>query len=220
MTRRHISVALSGDGGDELFSGYTRYGLAERLWRYARMTPRRGRQHVADWTRRVSPQTWDRLFAPALGFLPERYRRRARGDSLHKLASILGAESSQELYRLMTTHWDAPERFVIDCPRLPVLTEHDAFHANLKNPRRQMMFVDLMTYLPDDILVKVDRASMGVGLEARVPLLDHRVIEFAARLPMQHLVAGRSATTPSQATFGAIRTTNFNGAAQDGLPQH
>jgi asparagine synthase (glutamine-hydrolysing) len=183
LARRHVTVALSGDGGDELFSGYTRYAIGDRLWRILSRLPRRARTAVASVLRGVPARRWDGLLKGPLQLVPERSRPRLVGDKLNKLAGVIDLDGSDAIYDALTALWPDPGRVVIgaEVPQAaPEVSGPD-------DPVRRMMLSDLTCYLPDDILVKVDRASMAVGLEARVPLLDHRLVEFSATLPMSVL---------------------------------
>ncbi|MGQ0671834.1 MAG: asparagine synthase (glutamine-hydrolyzing) [Hyphomicrobium sp.] len=178
MARRHVTVSLSGDGGDEVFCGYRRYQFAADVWPRLRRLPLGLRAGTAGMIRRVKPQHWDALAG----------RSRLAGDRLHKAARVLALDDADAAYRALVSHWDEPEKLVIGS-RVPP----SADLATLGDATRQMMLRDMLGYLPDDILVKVDRASMAVGLEARVPYLDHRLVEFAWTLPLSILRhAGRS----------------------------
>ena len=178
LARRHVTVSLSGDGGDELFAGYNRYVLASQIWGRVGWAPKALRCGFARSLRLLSPEAWGRLFA----LVPEGRRPAQAGDKVHKLSCVLEG-SADDLYRRLVSQWDQPERLV------PGAAEHRGVlfngHAECLLPDQlgRMLYLDSITYLPDDILTKVDRASMAVSLEARVPLLDHRIVEFVWRLP-------------------------------------
>lgn len=181
ITRRHVSVALSGDGGDELFAGYNRYIWFNRVWGILSSIPKPLRSGASKLIPMLSTHHWDML---ADG-LPKRYRVRQAGDKLHLLASALQVTSREELYNRLIQKGGRPERFIrqpVDIPAFAMTGAPDTGKAFIP----QMQYGDMHAYLPDDILTKVDRASMGAGLEARVPLLDHRVVEFAWSLPMDY----------------------------------
>jgi asparagine synthase (glutamine-hydrolysing) len=138
----------------------------------------------------LSPKMWDAAFAKIGPALPTGLRQPEPGDKLYRLAELLPAESPDALYRLLMSRWRTPASVVLNS-REPATALGSFESAPVPSDFIQrMMYFDLLTYLPDDILVKVDRASMGVGLEVRVPLLDHRVVEFAWQVPLSVKVRG------------------------------
>ncbi|RZI40223.1 asparagine synthase (glutamine-hydrolyzing) [Herbaspirillum sp. HC18] len=183
LARRHVTVALSGDAGDELFCGYTRYQQTTALWRKIAAKPMLLRRLAAKGLASLSPEAWNLLMGSVRGVLPRSLRNANVGHKFHKGASVLGSESIAALYLGLVSHWHDPASLVIGGADLPtVLSGGDAELAGLDD-FQQLMTLDMRSYLPDDILVKVDRAAMGVSLETRVPFLDHRVVEFALSLP-------------------------------------
>jgi len=184
MTKQHVTVALSGDGGDELFGGYNRYIWGRSIWNKIGHLPKAVR-HAAAWAiTALSPQQWDKLFSGIGPVLPNTFRQPLPGDKLHKLAAVLNVNSVEEMYRNLVSHWNPPDEIVLGAQEpATALTDPNRW-ANLKNLVQHMQFLDGISYLPDDILVKVDRAAMGVSLETRVPFLDHRVVDFAWRVPL------------------------------------
>jgi len=183
MARQHVTVSLSGDAGDELFGGYNRYVLTNELWGKLSRTPMGIRRLLAHSIRVLSPTAWERLLGPLQHLIPNALKLSNVGDKLHKGAAIMTAGSTTELYRRVTSHWNEPENVVVGAGEpMTVLTD-----PQLQLPTdsfvHRMMLLDMLSYLPDDILCKVDRAAMGVSLETRMPLLDPGVIDFAWRLP-------------------------------------
>ena len=182
LARRHVTVSLSGDGGDELFGGYNRYSFSASLWQRLSAIPMPVRRLLAEMLIRLSPQSLNRVAAHT----PLALRWANVGDKLHKGAGIMTARSAAELYRSMVSSWLRPDDVVLGGVE-PSLMLNQAISAPTGLAAiERMMLLDLQSYLPDAILTKVDRAAMGVSLETRVPLLDHRVVEFAWRLPMEY----------------------------------
>lgn len=184
MARRQVTVTLSGDAGDELFCGYSRYFWATSLWRHLRWVPRPLRRALAASLTALAPARWDGLFHRLGPFIPHALRYSNPGDKVHKLAALVDARCPEHLYRTLVSFWKETERLVPGSQTPHTLLDDPVAWPDLPTFEQHMMYLDAATYLPDDILVKVDRAAMGVSLESRVPLLDHRVVEFAWRLPL------------------------------------
>jgi asparagine synthase (glutamine-hydrolysing) len=184
MARRHVTVSLSGDGGDELFGGYNRYVWGRTIWRKIGSLPRPLRRLAGQGISAVSPQEWDRLGRR----LPSRLQHPALGDRLHKLAGLMDSADTDELYCRMVSQHREPVVLVIGGSEPSIWADQEAaaFAADTRGGdfTERMMFHDLVGYMADDILTKVDRAAMACSLETRVPMLDHRLVEFAWALPL------------------------------------
>jgi asparagine synthase (glutamine-hydrolysing) len=182
LAKQHVSVSLSGDAGDELFCGYNRYQITVKLWHKLALVPAPLRALVAIGITALSPTAWDSL----AGIIPGGGRYAALGDKLHKGAGVLASTTVDQLYVGMVSHLRNPAEWVIGGQEpTTYLTGLRPELGGLSAVER-MMALDAISYLPDDILVKVDRAGMGVSLESRVPFLDHRVVEFAWSLPLKY----------------------------------
>ena len=185
LARQQVTVSLSGDAGDELFCGYNRYKFAATYWKAAASIPNGLRKLVANGITAISPQNWDSY----AGFLP----LTNPGDKLHKAAAAISSHNIAELYLGLVSSWSHPEAVVIggEAPA-------DTGYVNQRlrfdglDDIHQMMALDTLTYLPDDILAKIDRAAMHVSLESRVPFLDHRVVEYAWQLPLKYKLRGQT----------------------------
>lgn len=185
MTRKHVTVALSGDGGDELFAGYNRYQLTSRSWRLLSLMPGFARNAVASALTSQATERWDKLATR----LPRNLAPPQFGDKVHKAASVLTLNDADALYRRLVSHWE-PGELMPGVAEVDGALQDPSIRKDFPDLLDRMQFLDLVTYLPDDILTKVDRCSMAIALEARVPLLDHRVVELAWRLPHSAKIRG------------------------------
>jgi asparagine synthase (glutamine-hydrolysing) len=186
LAKQHVTVSLSGDAGDELFCGYNRY-LSFSLWCKLMHLPNRLRGLVAGIMTFISPNNLNRLAA----FLPGITSYANFGEKIHKAAAALGARSLDELYMGFVSHWTDPAAIVLNGYEPSTALTDIGPDLNGLDGVQKMMVLDGLTYLTDDILVKLDRAAMGVSLETRIPFLDHRIVEFAWSLPQTMKLRGQ-----------------------------
>ncbi len=182
LARSQVTVALSGDAGDELFAGYNRHAWLERLWRRWAWLPPGARRMAGGTLRRVPPGVVNSL-ARFEGALPARWRIRIPAIELAKAGKVIGAPDPQRAYLALVSHWEQPEDLVIGARADRSLASKPESWPELGTVTEQMLWLDLVGYLPDDVLTKVDRATMAASLESRLPFLDLAVVELAWRIP-------------------------------------
>ncbi|KRP58503.1 asparagine synthase (glutamine-hydrolyzing) [Pseudomonas trivialis] len=184
MASKHLKVVLSGDGGDELFGGYNRYLTAKKVWSKMQQLPPFARQLSAELLRSLSPSSWDTLFHIFKPLLPRRLHLSTPGDKAHKLSEVLKLADGHEFYHRLNSHWADPASVVIDGKEPKTIFTDSSRWPQTNSFEHWMMAMDAQTYMSDDIMVKLDRATMAASIEGRVPLLDHRIVELAWRMPL------------------------------------
>jgi len=185
--RQNVTVALSGDAGDELFGGYNRYLWTGSIWNRIAWLPPVLRQTIGSCIQKYPVEAWDKLSF----MLPANHGITRLGDKAHKLAYRMKTVTSlDDLYKSLVTEWPQNIDLVIGDNHLPTQLDNQELVAGIRDAEHRMMLWDTLTYMPGDILTKVDRAAMAVSLETRIPFLDHRVVELAWRFPLDMKIRG------------------------------
>ena len=185
LAREHVTVSLSGDGGDELFCGYNRYVFADKLWKGLNLVPAAGRILIGKTVENLPTGTWNKAFSAIDQMTPRKFNGISWGDKLQKGARVIGSKNLNDLYMRLVSNWQDPASVVKGAEEHQKRVSTDDFLLAELDDITKMMAIDMLSYLPDDILVKVDRAAMGVSLETRVPFLDQDVFEFASKIPLE-----------------------------------
>tara|TARA_B110001450_G_C17647998_1_gene492054 strand:- start:140 stop:2104 length:1965 start_codon:yes stop_codon:yes gene_type:complete len=185
LAREHVTVSLSGDGGDELFCGYNRYVFADKLSKGLNLVPAAGRILIGKTVENLPTGTWNKAFSAIDRMTPRKFNGISWGDKLQKGARVIGSKNLNDLYMRLVSNWQDPSSVVKGAEEHQKRVSTDDFLLAELDDITKMMAIDMLSYLPDDILVKVDRAAMGVSLETRVPFLDQDVFEFASKIPLE-----------------------------------
>ena len=184
LARQQVTVSLSGDGGDELFGGYNRYNLGYNIWNKISQMPQLASSIIGGTIRTLSPEQWNRFSKFVLPFLPASIRHGQLGEKLYRVENLLEQKDFLKFYKGLVSHVKMSSPLRQETSDLKINIDLLNKISSRWDVREQMMYLDLISYLPDDILTKVDRATMGVSLEGRIPFLDHELALFAWSLPL------------------------------------
>jgi asparagine synthase (glutamine-hydrolysing) len=195
FAKQSVTVSLSGDGGDELFGGYERYFRGVKMWRYLSVLPVSVRNNLSKGISSVSEKSWNQHYSKVENILPNRFKVNNLGYKLHKFARLSDSPSFEQYVLRLVSHVNSTTMITGDQEAHQSVYENEFLYSNQMEKSELMMFLDINGFLPDDILVKVDRAAMAVSLETRIPFLDHKIVEFATNLPLRYKISGGKGKT-------------------------
>ena len=206
LTSKSVKVALSGDGGDEIFGGYNRYIYAEKYFDKLNSMPIWFQEATKNFIYSIKEKSLNDLF----NFIPGKYSLNHAGDKLYKIASIIGKDHI-EMYKSLISDWQFEDNLMIGDEIYHDIDFNNPFHSDNEKSIEYMQLMDQMNYLPNDILTKVDRASMANSLEVRTPYLDHRIIEAMWKLPRQYKIKNGISKVILRKILGKyVEPINFN----------